>query len=87
MGIIIHNGKILETDNYADGYSHMRAIEKEEEDFKRRVKMYSVTDAHIKKLVREVLLEEGLIEAPKVLHNPYDKEKWELIREAVKGES
>lgn len=87
MGLFIHNGKILETDNYEDGYSGVRAIEKEELEFRRRVEKYRISDAQIKKIVREVLIEEGLIEPQKVKHNPYDDDNWALIREAVKGDN
>ena len=87
MGLFIHNGKILETDSYEDGYAGVRAIEKEEQEFKRRVEKYRISDAQIKKIVREVLIEEGLIEPQKIKHNPYDDNTWALIRECVKGDN
>lgn len=85
MGLTIHNGRILETDDFQDGYAVVRAIQREEQDFKRKVND-SISDERIKSIVRQVLVEEGLIQPPRVVPNEYDTDKWELIRRAVEGD-
>lgn len=85
MGLTIHNGRILETDNIEDGYAVVRAIQREESEFRRKAND-AISDERIKSIVRQVLIEEGLIEPPRVVPNEYDTDKWELIRRAVEGD-
>ena len=89
MGHIFYDGHILETDNYEDGYSGVRAIEKYEAEQRATILKHAVPLNHfemnVRRIVTEILVEQGLIDPSKVYidADEHEAEKWKQIREYI----